>query len=52
MAHAKADPEAMKKFRHAIKRNRMAQLNQQATIEDDGSATECVVKFILPKSDK
>lgn len=52
MANAKADPEAMEKFRHAISRNRMALLNQQATIEDNGTATECVVKFLLPKTDK
>jgi len=50
MAHAKADPEGMKQFRSAISRNRIAVLHQQATIEDDGTASECQFKFMLPKS--
>lgn len=47
-ARAKADPETMMKFRQAIGRHRTALLNQQAIIEDDGTASECQVKFMLP----
>lgn len=48
IARARADSVQMQKFRKAISRHRTALLNQQAIIEDEGTASEFQVRFVLP----